>query len=297
MLLKKVFETTGINEDKVEGPLKLAVKAPSARNKADAQLYRAKTYSEAVRAGAMLRAELNKYLRDRELWDDKQEAEFERLRKSVVEGEKVLETKRHPDGRPVRLSEAREIALRVRREREALQGLLGVRNGIDANTADAIADNASFNFLVAACTVYQEGRFVGKPYFTTDAIIGSVDVYIERGSEQVAIDAATNLSELLYGSEKDLLEKLPENQFLKQFKFVNEDLQLVNKDGHLISESGKLIDKEGYYVNEDGHRIDIEGNLVTDDGRYVADSEAYFLDDEDNPIVEAVVVAPETPDN
>ena len=85
----------------------------------------------------------------------------------------------------------------------------------------------------------------------------------------MAFAAASNLAELLYAVDKDFEEKLPENKFLKDFKFVNDDLSLINKDGDMVDTDGKIINDQGHYLNEGGERIDADGNLLDEDGNYV----------------------------
>jgi hypothetical protein len=165
-----------------------------------------------------------------------------------------------------------------------LQDLLSQRNRVDGNTADAIADQAQFNYFVASCTVHNEGSG-GKPVFTKDSEHSNVDDYIERGTDPAAIIAASKLAELMYGSDKEVLEKLPENQFLRRFKFVDDELHLVNDRGQRVDDKGRLVDEEGRFVNEDGEYVDSEGNRVDKDGRFVIDEEP-FLDDDGKPIVE-----------
>jgi len=99
-----------------------------------------------------------------------------------------------------------------------------------------------------------------------------------------------------------------ENKFLKEFKFVNEDLRLVNDDGHLIDIDGRLINEEGRYIayrtkkaeieqdEDELYFVNIQGNevvkVVDEDGdeRWVTPDLAErkpFLDEEGNPIISA----------
>jgi hypothetical protein len=58
----------------------------------------------------------------------------------------------------------------------------------------------------------------------------------------------------LEDARKDWEKDLPENKFLVEFNFVNEDLELVNEDGHLVDSQGKLINKDGRYVDKEGNK-------------------------------------------
>lgn len=270
------------------GDLGLAIVAPSADVKQKARLYHAKAFREAVESGAMIREQLETYLRKNKMWDDARQAEYERLRRSILANERRLA------GGGIKLSEARQVALDMKRYREELQELLSQRNRIDVNTADAIAEQAQFNYLVSACTVYNEGPKEGRPYFTKDGLNYSVDDYIEKGTEQVAFDAASELSKLMYGHESDILGQLPENEFLKKYKFVDEEFHLIDKQGRRVDEQGRLVDEEGYFIDEEGNRVDSEGNRVDEQGKYIVEFSP-FLDDEGNPLLEdedEVVVPP-----
>lgn len=281
MVLKTLVNT----KDPEGNDLVLAIRTPSAAVKQKARLVYAKSYKEAIEGGAMIKQQAENYIRSMNLWDDVREAEFQKLRKSLLAGEKVIETKRHEDGSPVKLTEAREIAIKMNKDRQSLQELLSVRSGIEANTADSIAEQSHFNYLVAACTVYNDGAWEGKPYFTRDRQTPAVEDYVERGTEQAAFDAASKLSELIYGSEIEILKKLPENEFLQKYKFMDSDGHLVNKDGHKIDEKGRPVNEDGYFVDADGNRVDSEGNRVDEAGRYVGDDDAFFLDEDGNPVV------------
>jgi hypothetical protein len=268
--LKTVFKTK-IDDKEVE----LAVVLPSAKVKQHGRIVHARAYNDAVQGGAMLREELEGHLRKSKLWDDERQAEYDRLRNILLDGEKTLARKN------IKLKDARKLAIDMSKARVDLQDLLAQRNRVDQNTADAIADQAQFNFFVANCTVYND---TGKPVFTFDGHACNTDAYVEKGTEQHAIDAATKLSEMMFGSDKDILEKLPENQFLKKYKFVDDSYHLVDEQGRKVDEKGRLVDQEGRFVDPQGNYVDADGVPVDADGRYIAEEDGFFLDDEGNPI-------------
>jgi hypothetical protein len=272
--LKLAFDVTVKGEDGRDKAVRLAVRPPSAQVKQAGRLVHGKAYNDAVQAGVMLREELEGHLRKSRLWDDERQAEYERLRKAILDGERRLAKG------GLRLKEARSVALAMTRARSDLQDLLAQRNRVDSNTADAIADQAQFNYFVASCTVYDD---TGKPFFTADGEHPSVDVYVERGTEEAAITAANKLSEIMFGSDREIRAKLPENQFLRRFNFIDEEFHLIDAKGRRVDEEGRLVDSEGRFVNEAGEYVDADGNRVDADGRYVVE-EAPFLDDDGNPI-------------
>jgi len=268
--LKHVINT----KDRDGNDLVLAIKTPSAQVKQKAQLVRARAWAEAVKEKALLREVLDQYLREQGIWDDAREAEYRRIRDAL------LDSKVRLDRGGIRKSEGKRIALEMRKLRAEYATLLSQRNRIDNNTAEAIADQAQFNYFVAACTVYNDSD---KPYFTHTGFEPSVDAYLERAGDAAAIDAATKLAEVMYGTEEDIDSKLPENEFLRKYGFADTNNRLVDSKGRLVDEDGRLINDEGRYINEAGDFVDKDGKPVDADGNYIVES-LPFLDDDDNPI-------------
>jgi hypothetical protein len=158
----------------------------------------------------------------------------------------ILEGERTLAKGGISLKEAKKQALEMRKYRAELRDLIAVKTNLDTHTAEGQADNARFNYLVSSCLVYNDTK---EPYF--------------KGYE----------------------EKLPENKFLKKYKFVNKDLRLVNEKGQLVDEENRLIDEKGRFINEAGQFVDKDGNLVDKDGEYLVEFSP-FLDDSGKPVVE-----------
>ena len=118
-------------------------------------------------------------------------------------------------------------------------------------------ENAKFNFLVANCTYNDKDQKVYK----------NLEEYDENADDEVAFAAAAALGQMMYNLDSSYEESLPENQFLKKFNLVDEDLSLVDKEGHRVDVDGTLVNDRGWLVNEEGERIDREGNLLSDAGQ------------------------------
>lgn len=272
-MAKHVFTVKKNGED-----IELAVLKPNNKTHIKAQEVYNQVFAAAVRSGAYLRDTIDKLLKDHGLWDDERENAYQDIRNRINNGEKKLA------GGGIKLAEAKNIALDIRRARAELITLLTDRNKYDSHTAEAQAENARFNYLVSSCVVYND---TGEPYFK------SYDDYLERSDEQTSIECATKFANVFYNLSDDFEQNRPENKFLKKYKFVDEKLRLVNKEGHLIDAEGRLIDEDGRYIKYVGDKkvfIDIDGNEVDEEGNYVADFSP-FLDDEGNPIVEESVTA------
>lgn len=245
------------------------IRSPSLQDQREATKVYNLSFSEALKAKAVVRAKLDDLLVDQGLWDAIKQAKFTELQSQILEGERKLAKG------GISLSEAKNVALTMKKHREELRDLISVKTNLDTHTAEGQADNARFNYLVSACTVYKENN---KPYFS------NYEDYTNRASDPVAIAAAQNLAGMLYGLDNDYEEKLPENKFLRQYKFVDDKLRLINKDGKLVDIDGRLVDDNGRFINEKGEFVDKDGNLVNADGDYIVDFKP-FLDDDGKPIV------------
>lgn len=259
---KRTFEVDG---------KKYAVARPTSKQTEDATMEYNRVFSRSLQNGALLRERLDQFMRQQKLWDDERETQYTDLLEQINDREKKISKG------GIKLSEARTLALEMRGIRAALQALISQRNSLDVNTAQGQAENARFNYLLAACLVYND---------TGDAVYSGVEDYSEKQAEgdAVGVAGAEQFANMYFGLEKDYEKKLPENQFLQDYDFVNDDLQLVNKDGKTVDFEGNLVDEYGKYINEEGEHVDYEGNPLTDDGQYAFESSP-FLDDEGNPVV------------
>lgn len=246
-----------------------SVRSPSLNDQKEATKYYNQTFSDALKAKAVVRAKLDDLLVEQGLWDGAKQAKFTQLQSEILEGERKLAKG------GIQLSQAKEIAFNMKKTREELRDLISVKTNLDTHTAEGQADNARFNYLVSACTMHKD---TNQPYFK------SYEDYNNKLNDPVAIAAAQNLAGMLYGLENDYEDKLPENKFLKQYKFVDDKLRLINKDGKLVDEDGRLVDQNGRYINENGQFIDKEGNLVNEEGDYIVEFSP-FLDDNGSPVI------------
>jgi hypothetical protein len=262
---KRTFEVNGKS---------YAVRKPKVDEIRKANEIRSKAFNEALQRGDMLREQLESELRKRKLWSDSREETYQELRKVVLDGEYKLKSG------GIKLSRAKKIALEMADARTQMVSLLSSRTDLDSNTCEGKADAARFNYLFAACLVYDDN---GEPYFEN-----GLDDYLLNQDDVVAVTGASHFYYLLSGSD-NVDSKLPENQFLTRFNFVNEDNRLIDKEGRLINRDGKHIDENGDLIkwidDENFEHVDSEGRPVNDDGDYDVDF-APFLDDEGNPVEE-----------
>lgn len=274
--MKKKFSVE-IDGAKVE----FAAKRPDRRVLDKAELVKSRAFKEAAQAGAIVRAKVEDLMREQNLWDDEKQAAYETLLKALLDGELRLQK---GGGAGLTKKSARALCLQMRRDRAALRDLTAYRTELDLHTAEAHAENARFNYLVSACTVYGD---TGKPYFE------SHDDYLSREDDPVAGPAATALGQLIYGLDDDFAKKFPENAGLIKLGAVDDKLRLIDKDGNLVDAEGRRVDEKGRLVNEKGELVDANGVGLTEDGQYKVEFEP-FLDDEGEPALgvnEAAVTA------
>tara|TARA_R110002020_G_scaffold250181_3_gene464270 strand:- start:684 stop:1649 length:966 start_codon:yes stop_codon:yes gene_type:complete len=244
---------------------------PDAKINKQAQLAYNRAFRDALQSGAILRQKLDDVLRDQEIWDDKKEERYNSILKTLQDNEKSIKAG------GIKLSDAKDLADEMSTSRNEFRSLISERTSMDSNTAEGQADNAKFNFLVYACTKDIKNQ----------TIFSDVEDYENNSIEPFALEAARQLAEKLYGLDANYETTLPENEFLKDYGFVNDDLQRVDEDGRLISADGEHIDETGRLIEwqEDGTSIyvDGKGTKLTEDGEYDIPFSP-FLDDSGDPI-------------
>lgn len=250
-------------------PVELLVRSPSINDQREAQKIYNQAFTDAVKSKAVVRAKLDDLLQDQGLWDGEKQAKFNTLQQQILDGERRLAKGGFS------LKEAKQLAIDMKRYREEIRDLISVKTSLDNHSAEGQADNARFNYLVSSCLVYNDSK---QPYFK------SMEDYLNRVGEDAAIKGAQTLASMLYGLDNDYESNLPENKFLKKFKFVDDKLRLIDKQGRLIDLEGRLVDENGRFIDEQGNFVDKFGNRVDEEGSYIVET-APFLDDDGNPVV------------
>ena len=248
---------------------------PDTKISKEGQLAYNKAFREALQSGAILRQKLNQVMVDQGIWDEGKEEEYNAVLEKISEGEKTL-------GKGgISLSEARSVAIEMRKYRAEFRSLISERSSMDGNTAEGQADNERFSHLVYACLLDKQGK----------KLFSSREQYETLAAEPYVIDAAGQLAEKLYGLDPNYESSLPENKFLQSYSLSDDKLRLVNKDGHLIDVDGdgneRLIDEDSRYIAYDdkgeSYYIDVDGKKVSEEGEYEV-SFSPFLDDSGKPV-------------
>lgn len=253
--------------------IKLIVKRPGHRVMQEALVAYNGHMAKLIREGnvvqepLMLRAELDQHMRSRGIWSSEEDKRFADITIEIRALELLLQRGGITD------SQGREIALRVRGLREEILVLFNKRNQLDSITIEAVAEIRKFAFLMTKC-ILAEDRTV---YFV------NVEDCLDRGESQAAIDTSIILSNMVYQTDAPSAA-LFENEWLKDYNYLNEDGQLTDRKGRLIDNESRLINKDGRFINEDGKFVDIKGNLVNKEGDFIVKSEPFIDHETGKPI-------------
>ena len=298
--LKRVFSIEVIDTDE-DGTPKLdkagnftfvekefAVRLPSYKVMEEANKLKSKVFRESLDAGDMLRDQLEDILRQKGLWNDQRQIEYDTLRKEILDREYQLQKG------GIKLIDAKELALQMKEKRQRMVDMLSGRSDLDSQTCEGKSENARFNYLFAHSLVYNDDELT--PFYPN-----GLEDYVVDMDNPIAVKGATEFYYLLSGTE-NLDDRLPENKFLKKFKFVDAKYRLVEKGStRLVDRDGRYVDEYGNYIeyNEDGtyYYVDLNGRRLDEKtGNFVVDEPAPFLDEYGNPISEdEEVVAEEEP--
>lgn len=204
------------------------VSKPKAEDEAQARLKQSKVFNEALQGGACLKSQLNKVLRERKVWDESDQKEVDELSKKVEDNiEKLNEG-------GFDIMEARELAIQSYNLRMALLEKLSIIREHNSLTAEGQADDAYFDALVARCCFKEDGSKVFKSY----------EDYISKSKEPYASFLAKELSTLIYG-DLDYIKEFPENKFLQEFGFIDDDMNFIDEEGNKVdSKYQKIVEEE-----------------------------------------------------
>jgi hypothetical protein len=206
----------------------------------------------------MTKKELKEFMKRRGIWSEDMDKSEGNLVKEIAELEKKLAFGSGGSGR-VKASEGKTTAIEIREKRIELRDLISERLGLEANTAEALSDNAKFDFFVASCTYKENG----------EKVYNTLEEYDQNSDDDIAFAAASAMAQMLYSLDKNFELSLPENQFLKKHHFTNDEGSLVNDKGDLVDLDGRKINELGHFLNDEGERIDRDGNLLDSSGRYI----------------------------
>lgn len=205
------------------------IRKPTYKQLTEAQLYSSKIFNEAVKNGVTLRVNLEEELRKNGAWS---EDKAKRLVDVTLEINNLIDGLTKGKGVYKKLSEARKTAIQVRRLRNEQTELLLENRKLDNYTAEGLAEQARFDYLVSVC-VYHHG----------EKVFSNINEYLEKADQDWAKKCATEVMYMLHpDTDRDWQLKLPENKFLKKYDLIDDQGRLVDKDGHLVDEQFNQLD-------------------------------------------------------
>lgn len=241
-----------MQETKFEiGEKTYVIKPPKAKLVTEAQAVYTKSFAEAVKKGAILKKALEDHMRQQGLWDDQKQEEYISIIKKQAEIEYKIKSKQI-----TKATEAAEKAIELKKLRVRLNTLLADTNSMDTLTAEGIAEQDRFNFLVANSVFY---------YDTQKLVFSSLEEYLEKSETNEAIQCASKFASFIYGVEDGYENAFLENKVLKRLNLLDDKGNLLNKDGKRVDYDGNLLNENGARVDKNGVRIDINNNPVIDD--------------------------------
>ena len=256
MAEKEFVEVDVKQEDGTTKKVSIYAQKPTNNIISAADKHKAKVWNQCLADCILTKMELGKTIRDRGIWDDEKDKRQVEIIESISKIEKVLYI---DDGKKKTLSTGQDMAVEIRRLRNELRDLMSEKISFEENTAESIADNAKFDYIVSECTKYENGERVYE----------SLDDYNSKSADEIAIAAANKLAQMLYSLDSNFENNLPENKWLARHGLTNKDGHLINEDNQTTDTSGRVINDEGHYINDQGKRTDVDGNLLEKDGTYV----------------------------
>ena len=254
--MKKRVDRT-INVDGQE--IAFYVIRPTNETMRNADRFRTKVWTECTDDKIPTKKQLAKIMTQNGSWSDEKAEQEILITREILKLEKELYGGPANKRKKPKVSEGRDLAIQIRLKRIELRDLISERIALEENSAENLADNARFDYLVAHSTFYQDGRKVYKDF----------NDYDNRSADDIAFAAAQIIAEMVYNIDAGFEKTLPENVFLAKYGLVNEELSLVDPNtGHLVDVDGNRIDEEGFRVDEDGNRIDLDGNKLDEHGNY-----------------------------
>ena len=263
-MAKEREKTVDVTLDNGEA-IKIRVTKPTNRVNSQAQRIGATVWTQCIQDGVMTKQELEQLMREKGIWGDEEQKKQDKIQEDIFKLEKELYVNKK---RKLKLSEAKDIAKKMKTKRIELRDHIAKKLELEGNSAEALSDNAKFDFLVANCTFYENG----------DKVYNTLDEYQDTPDESLAFVAAATLAEMIYAIDAEFEKSLPENVFLRAAGLVDDDLNYVNKEGRKVDSEVNKINELGWYQDEDGNRVDKDGNALYDSGVFVP--QVTYIDDE-----------------
>jgi hypothetical protein len=259
----KEFEIT----DDSGKTVKLLVRQPQYQDIEDAdQIYAIKVATlikESVgRKKLLTRSDLDKFLKEHEIWTEQDEKKLAELRSELED--KLNKLKK---GGILLKAVGRPLAISVMDTRKEMVKLMSKRQIFDDTTIESIAENEKTDYLVYACTVYEDQ---GNNYWDSFE-----DMKNDKLSDSYR-KASLIIAQMVYNINPEFEKNLPENKWLKKHNFIDADLNYID------SKSGSKVDRDGRPVVELEAEVQKQIDILQGD---IEEETPYLDDDTGKPIV------------
>jgi hypothetical protein len=268
--LKEVVETK--TEDGKD--IKLDIRYPSGKDYQEAQIEYSAEWARLINnedksKRVKTKKQIEDMLEENGIWTQKDKDKQKAVEDEIVNLGKQLKLGKTDSGRKMTKSEGRALAIKIHDKRLELARFTADRRAYDIHSAEGMAENRRFDYLMTVCVLDNED---GKPYFA------NFEDYDKRKDEKAAWDAARKLAEMVYGGgEIDFSENFENNvleiQFLKKFNYIDD------KGNYIDPKTNERVDVDGKPLKKEEIDTDIYGNEIKD-GKAIVEFDGYDEDDE-----------------
>jgi len=177
----------------------------------------------------LLRSELDSFLRENGMWSQKDQNLLDSINGEI---NNLLNQLRSGG---IKLSEGRKIAIAITDKRQKLVQLMQKRQSFDDSTIESIADNEKTDYFIYACT---RNSITGDRHWESFS-----EMKANKDSDSYKKAMSISMS-VLYGIDSDFEKNLPENKWLKKYKYIDENLSFVDRV------TGKFVDRDGTPIEQ-----------------------------------------------
>lgn len=204
--------------DFVVNDVEYTIKMPNAQQRQEAQRIYNRAFNEiAIKDGCMLRDQVESFARERGILTDERDAKIKELQSKMADIEDKL------DLGGIELAEAKDLAIELQNLRGQLLLESASFAALMSNCAEKQAEAVRDDYLMSICICRKPGTPVCK----------NIDDFLDKQDDAVIQVGVNKFNEMWYGISSDFMKDFPENKFLIEYGFMNENFELLNEDGKL----------------------------------------------------------------
>lgn len=209
------------------------VRKPNSIQKNQGRRIYNQAFNQALTDGCMIKEQAINFSKERGIWNTEKEAELAELRKKIDDGEKILELG------GIELSQAKDVALDIRQNRFELMLRNIALSEIFANTAEREAEFAESQYIMSVCICQKNGQPLCK----------DLNDFLNRQDEPPIVEGINKFNDLMYGNNADYFKELPENKFLIEYGFMDNEMNLLDENGQKIVNEDEKVERKPFLKN------------------------------------------------